>query len=170
MLLKKYLNLQLLSAASILLMTSANGSPIFAQRHSSTSATSTSNSSVSPVLTRPTVNLNDVTIPQLDEIHRNTANIQKQLNRLSNKNRLIKLLSLVAVGQAIYIINDKDIGGIATTIKKECNTRYQQLLNVIETLRKGSAAQTPAESKNEVAQENKSSVVDEQKNKTEHND
>lgn len=164
---KQYFNLQLLCAASILLMTSANGSPILAQRYSSTSATNISTPSATQ---RPIATLDDVTITKLDQIQRNTANIQKQLNMLQTRNRFMKLLSLIAVGQAVYIVNDKDLGGIASTLKKECKTRYQQLLKVMDTLTKGFETQTPAQSKNDVVEEKKSSVVDEPKKETENND
>lgn len=156
MLSNKYFNIKLLYAASILVITTAHASPLpnYAQRFSSTSASDSTKAPLENSQQRPTVNLNAVTTTQLDDIHRKTSAIQNQLNKLNNRNRLIKFLSLVSLGQAIYIINDKDIGGIASTIKKEWNTKYQQLLNAIEAMTKGSEASKNDQKKGDVIEVN----------------
>lgn len=156
MLSNKYFNVKLLYAASILVISTAHASPLpkIAQRFSSTSSSDSTKASLENPQQRPTVNLNTVTITQLDDIHRKTCAIQNQLNKLNNRSRLIKFLSLVSLGQAIYIINDKDIGGIASTIKKECNAKYQQLLHAIDAMTKRSDAAKHEQEKGDTVEVN----------------
>lgn len=143
MLSNKYFKIQLLCAASILVSatTQTSALPTYAQRFSSTSTSSSSpaeplhpSDSLS-AKERPTVNLNATTNETIDLTYRKTCQIKTQLEALSRNNKWVKLLSLVAVGQAIYIINNEDPCGIATTIKEQCGPTYQQLLDGIQSIK-----------------------------------
>jgi len=155
MLSTKYFNLQLLCAASVLIAATTQTSPLptYAQGFSSTSTSSTTASEPlnSPdslsLKQRPTVNLDRVTSYQIDEIYGNTHKIGRQLEKLNRNNKWIRFIALLTAAQTIYIINKEYPNGIAPIIKEQCAEKYQQLLNAIPSITKGSQSTTHEQSK-----------------------
>lgn len=115
----RQLTIQLLCTASIFMSYATHTSPLrFALRRGYSSI----QSSAAHATEKTVVSLDPITNRMLDEIYKNTSLIRNHVAMNNSKNKIIALLSVITLGQAAYIINDKDTYGIATTIKNYLKT------------------------------------------------